>query len=165
MTTSPELRVGQGIDIHPFAKGRDLILGGVKIPHEQGLAGHSDADAVLHAVIDALLGAAGFEDIGALFPDTGTTWKGADSSRLLKLAWERVKKDGWSVVNLDISILLEAPKIAPHRAAMKAKISSLLGIDASRCGIKATTSERMGFVGRGEGIFVSSVVLLERRRA
>ena len=157
-----ELRIGQGIDIHPFAVGRPLVLGGVKIPHESGLAGHSDADALLHALIDALLGAAGLADIGALFPDSDIQWKGADSAVLLRKAWAEVSKLGWRVVNVDATVLAEAPKLAPHREAMKKVITDILGIELSCCGIKATTSEKLGFVGRKEGVLASCVVLLQR---
>ncbi len=157
-----ELRIGQGIDIHPFVLGRPLKLGGVQIPHEAGLAGHSDADVLLHALIDALLGAAGLEDIGSLFPDTDATWKGADSALLLEKTWDHIAKQGWKVVNIDASILAEAPKLAPYREAMRGKISKILGIAPNCCGIKATTSEKLGFVGRKEGILASCVVLLQR---
>ena len=157
-----EFRVGQGIDIHPFADNRPLVLGGISIPHAKGLAGHSDADALLHAVVDAILGATGFADIGELFPDTDKKWKGADSRKLLELAWAQVSAQGWAIVNLDATLLIEAPRIAPYRQQMKETISAILGIDVSRCGIKATTSEKLGFVGREEGIVASCVVLLTR---
>lgn len=157
-----EFRVGQGIDIHPFAAGRPLVLGGVRIDHAKGLAGHSDADVVLHALIDAILGAAGLSDIGELFPDSDKTWKGADSRKLLELAWRHVSAQGWRVVNIDASVLAEAPRIAPHRQKMKESIASILGIQPAQCGIKATTAEKLGFVGREEGIVASCVVLLTR---
>lgn len=158
----PEFRVGQGVDVHPFAADRPLVLGGVRIPHGKGLAGHSDADALLHALIDAILGAAGLSDIGELFPDTDKAWRGADSSRLLELAWKQVSAQGWKVVNVDASVLIEAPRIAPHREKMKQNIAKLLGIEPNCCGIKATTTEKLGFVGREEGILATCVVLLTR---
>lgn len=157
-----ELRIGQGIDVHPFVEGRPLILGGIRIPHARGLEGHSDADVVLHAVIDAVLGAAGLEDIGALFPDTDMQWKGADSSMMLEKAWAGVSALGWRVLNLDITVLAEEPRIAPYRSEMRQKISGLLGIDVGACGLKATTTEQLGFVGRREGILASCVILLQR---
>ncbi len=157
-----EFRVGQGIDIHPFAADRPLVLGGVRIPHHRGLAGHSDADVLLHALIDAILGAAGHSDIGELFPDTDKAWKGADSRKLLELAWQKVSSQGWKVVNIDASILAEAPRLAPYRQQMKEAIAAILGIEPGCCGIKATTAEKLGFVGREEGIVASCVVLLTR---
>lgn len=161
---SSEFRIGQGLDVHRFASDRKLILGGVEIPHTQGLQGHSDADAVLHALIDALLGAAGHGDIGSYFPDTDEKWRGASSLKLLELAWGAVRSEGWQVVNLDLSVLAQAPKLAPYIPAMKEKTCAVLGISVDRCAIKATTSERLGFVGREEGLLASAVVLLERER-
>ena len=157
-----ELRVGQGIDLHRFASGRALILGGTAVPFEMGLAGHSDADVLTHAVIDALLGAAGMPDIGTLFPDSDARWKGADSMQLLKLAWDRIAALGWRVVNLDASIIAEKPRVAPYIPAMRSRLAGALGIEAPCCGIKATTPEGMGALGRAEGMLASCVVLLKR---
>ncbi len=156
------IRIGLGSDIHEFVINRPLILGGVSIPYEKGLIGHSDADALLHAIIDALLGAANKGDIGCLFPDNDHKWKDANSLTLLSDTWELIEKDGWSIENIDCSILLERPKIAPYISEMKNKISSVLKISPDQCGIKATTSEGLGFVGRGEGIFTQAVVLLTK---
>lgn len=157
-----ELRIGHGIDVHAFGAGRPMIIGGVRIPHEKGLVGHSDADVLLHALIDALLGAAGLPDIGTLFPDTDATWNGISSVQLLKRTWERVAGLGWRVVNLDATVLAEVPKISPFRAQMQDCIASVLQISPACCGIKATTTEKLGFVGRKEGILASCVVLLQR---
>ncbi len=159
---SAKFRIGQGFDVHVFAENRKLILGGVEIPHSRGLLGHSDADALLHAVVDALLGAIGQEDIGALFPDTDNKWKGADSKIFLEQVWSRVKQEGWQICNLDCSILLQAPKIAPYRSSMRATIAKILELSEDQVTIKATTTEKLGFVGREEGILTSAVVLLER---
>jgi len=155
-----KLRIGQGIDIHPFCKGRALVLGGVEIPHEYGLDGHSDADALLHAIIDALLGAAGQGDIGVHFPNTDPKWKGISSLELLKIAWDGLAKSGWKIVNIDSSLLLEKPKIVSYIPEMKKKIAETLQIDTSCIGIKATTSEKLGFVGRQEGVLAQAVALL-----
>ena len=164
MTGPPQrqLRIGQGIDIHPFVEGRALIIGGVKIPYEYGLAGHSDADVLLHAVIDALLGATGAGDIGVLYPNTDQRWKDIDSRILLKDVWHRIKGAGWAVINLDCTILAEAPKIRPYVQQMQCSIGEILEIAPDSCNIKATTAEKMGFVGRGEGIVATVVALLER---
>ena len=156
-----KLRIGQGLDIHPLVSGRLLILGGVQIPFDKGLDGHSDADVILHSVIDALLGAAGKPDIGSYFPNTEDRWKNARSVDLLKVVWEELSKEGWAVVNLDISVLAEAPKLLPHIPKMKSNIAEVLAIGVDAVGIKATTAEKLGFVGRGEGILASCVVLLE----
>jgi 2-C-methyl-D-erythritol 2,4-cyclodiphosphate synthase len=156
------LRVGQGIDVHQLVEGRPLILGGVTIKHSHGLLGHSDADALLHAVIDAILGAAGKADIGTLFPNTDAAWKGASSLELLRRVMAQIHGEGWRVINVDCSILAEAPKMAPHLAAMKKNIGEVLGIAAERIGIKATTTETLGFVGRKEGITATAVVLILR---
>ena len=160
--SSMNLRIGQGIDIHPFLPGRELILGGVKIAHDRGLAGHSDADALLHALMDALLGAAGKGDIGTYFPNDDPRWKGAASTRLLEQVWGELAGEGWRVGNLDCSLLCEAPKLQPHIPAMKACISEILQIETTQCGIKATTAEKLGFVGRQEGLMTFAVVLIWR---
>lgn len=157
-----DLRIGQGIDVHQFAEGRPCILGGVEIPHFRGLLGHSDADVLVHAFIDAILGAIGQRDIGTLFPDTDEAFKGADSCGLLAVVWETARKEGWSLVNADITVLAEAPKIKPHVSAMQLKLSAIVGVTPERITIKATTTEKLGFVGREEGIVASAVVLVQR---
>lgn len=157
-----DLRIGQGLDVHQFAEGRPCILGGIEIPHSRGLLGHSDADVLVHALMDAILGAVGQRDIGTLFPDTDEAFKGADSCVLLAKVWEVAQRDGWSLVNADITVLAEAPKIKPHVSAMQVKIGKVLGAAPDRVTIKATTTEKLGFVGRGEGIVASAVVLLQR---
>ena len=159
------IRIGQGFDIHQFCKGRPLMLGGIEIPHIQGLAGHSDADVLLHALIDALLGALAKGDIGAYFPDTDPQWKNADSKDLLKCVWDEVRSEGWELVNLDASLLLEQPKLRPHIDAIRSSLAELLRVPLEACGLKATTAERMGFIGRGEGVLASCVVLLRRAKA
>lgn len=153
-------RVGQGFDVHALVADRPLILGGVTIPYERGLAGHSDADALLHALTDALLGAAGLGDIGRHFPDTDPTYKGADSRMLLRVAYERVRQAGWQVVNIDATIHAQAPKMGPHAPAMVANISADLGMEASAINLKAKTNEGLGYLGRKEGIAANVVVLL-----
>ena len=155
-------RIGQGYDVHALAPGRRLILGGVHIPHHQGLLGHSDADALLHAVTDAILGGAGLGDIGGMFPDTGSQWAGADSRALLRGAMAAVRKAGWPVGNIDATVIAQAPRIAPHVAAMCANIAADLGISAADVNVKGKTNERLGFEGRGEGIAAHAVVLLVR---
>ena len=155
-------RVGQGFDVHALVEGRKLILGGVDIPFHKGLLGHSDADALLHAITDAVLGAAGLGDIGRHFPDTDAAFKGADSRVLLREAMRRVREAGWEVVNVDATIIAQAPKISPHAAAMVANIAADLGIDASCVNIKGKTSEQLGFTGRQEGIATQAVALLTR---
>lgn len=155
-------RVGQGFDVHALVEGRPLILGGVAIPYERGLAGHSDADALLHALTDALLGAAGLGDIGRHFPDTDPQYRGADSRELLRVAYGKVKEAGWQAVNVDATIHAQAPKMGPHVAAMAANIAADLGMDASCINIKAKTNEKLGYLGRKEGIAANVVVLLAR---
>ncbi len=159
----PDMRVGQGYDVHALVHGRPLIIGGVTIPYEKGLAGHSDADVLLHAVTDAVLGAAGLGDIGRHFPDTDAQWKGADSRVLLRAAFAKVRAAGWQVVNVDATVHAQAPKIGPHAAAMQANIAQDLELaDASRVNIKAKTNESLGFLGRREGIAATVVALLCR---
>lgn len=155
-------RVGQGFDVHALVEGRPLILGGVRIPHSHGLKGHSDADALLHAITDALLGAAGLGDIGRLFPDTDPAFEGADSRVLLREAYRRVQESGWSLVNLDATIHAQAPKIGPHSHQMVANLAQDLGVPADRVNIKAKTNEGLGHLGRKEGIAANAVVLLVR---
>lgn len=157
-----DIRVGQGYDVHVLVEGRPLIMGGVTIPFEKGLLGHSDADVLLHAITDAVLGAAGLGDIGRHFPDTDPQWKGADSRRLLRGAMDKVRAAGWQVANVDCTIICERPKVLPHAPAMAAHIGADLGIDPARVNIKGKTSEKLGFTGRGEGIAAQAVVLLLR---
>lgn len=157
-----DLRIGQGIDVHRFAAGRRCVLGGVEVPHTQGLLGHSDADVLTHAVMDAILGAIGGRDIGTLFPDTDPAYKDADSIVLLEKVWSIARQDGWRLVNADISVLAEAPKLKPHVPAMIERLSGALGCAPSQLAVKATTMERLGFVGREEGIVATAVVLLSR---
>jgi 2-C-methyl-D-erythritol 2,4-cyclodiphosphate synthase len=158
----PSFRIGQGYDVHALVSGRPLILGGVTIPHAQGLLGHSDADALLHAVTDAILGAAGLGDIGRMFPDTDEQWRGADSRALLRGAMSAVRSAGWQVGNVDATVIAQAPRIAPHVAAMRANIAADLGADIAQVNIKGKTTERLGFAGRGEGIAAEAVALLIR---
>lgn len=152
-----------GYDVHPFEDHSDLILGGVKIPYSKGLKGHSDADVLLHAITDALLGALALGDIGTHFPDTDPAYKGADSSRLLVECYELVKKRGYVLTNTDVTVVAEAPKLNPYILQIRNKVSELIQCDAAQISVKATTSEKMGFVGREEGIAVHAVVLLEKK--
>ena len=156
-------RIGQGYDVHALTPGRKLILGGVEIPHHQGLLGHSDADVLLHAITDAILGAAALGDIGRMFPDSDAQWEGADSRRLLRGAVAEVNAAGWQVGNVDATIIAQAPKTAPHVDAMCANIAADLGIAATAVNIKGKTTERLGFTGRGEGIAAQAVALLVRK--
>ena len=153
-------RVGQGFDVHALVVGRPLVIGGVTIPHPRGLLGHSDADVLLHALTDALLGAAGLGDIGRLFPDTDPRHAGADSRRLLREAFALVRAAGWQVVNVDATVICKAPKILPHAPAMVANIAADLGMDEAAINIKGKTTEELGFTGRGEGIAAQVVALL-----
>jgi len=155
-------RIGQGYDVHALVPGRKLILGGVTIPFARGLAGHSDADVLLHAITDALLGAAGLGDIGRLYPDSDETWRDADSRLLLRGALAVVSDAGWAVGNVDATLIAQAPRIAAHVAMMGANIAADLGITAGQVNIKGKTTERLGFAGRGEGIAAEAVVLLMR---
>ncbi len=157
MTT---FRVGHGVDVHQLVLGRALIIGGVKIDYERGLLGHSDADVLLHAISDALLGAAGLGDIGKHFPDSDAKFKGIDSRELLRNVAAKITAKGFSVGNIDATIIAQAPKMAPHISAMVANIAADLGIDASQVNVKATTTEKLGFTGRGEGIAAEAVCLL-----
>ena len=156
------LRIGHGYDVHRLTEGRALILGGVDIPYEKGLLGHSDADVLTHAVMDALLGAAGLGDIGKLFPDSDAAYKGISSIELLKRVKERLTEAGFETVNLDATILAQAPKLAPYRDEMRGNIACALGIPVSRVSVKATTEEGLGFTGSGEGIAAHAVALLEQ---
>jgi 2-C-methyl-D-erythritol 2,4-cyclodiphosphate synthase len=154
------MRIGQGFDVHPFAPGRKLILGGVHIPHDRGLAGHSDADALLHAICDACLGAAGLGDIGQHFPDTDAQYKDIDSRILLRRVQASVSAAGWQVGNIDATIIAQAPSLAEYLAQMQDNISRDLKIPAGQINVKATTTERLGFAGRSEGIAALAAVLL-----
>jgi len=156
------VRTGFGFDVHAFAEDRPLWLGGVLVPHSRGLAGHSDADVVLHALCDALLGAAALGDIGALFPDTDPAHKNRSSREFVREVRERLASAGWSVANVDVALAAEAPRVGPHRAQMAAAIAQDLGITTEQVSIKATTTERMGFVGRGEGIACWAVATLQQ---
>lgn len=154
------MRVGQGFDVHALVAGRKLIIGGVEIPHEKGLEGHSDADVLLHALCDAMLGAAALGDIGRHFPDTDARYEGADSRVLLREVSRLVQEAGYRVVNVDATIIAQAPKMAPHIAHMINHVASDLGLSRGQVNIKAKTTERLGFTGRGEGIAAEVVVLL-----
>ncbi len=158
----PSFRIGQGFDVHALVRGRPLVIGGVTIPFEFGLLGHSDADVLLHALTDALLGAAGLGDIGRMFPDTDPAHAGADSRVLLRAAFDRVRAEGYEAVNVDATVICRAPKILPHVAAMARNIADDLGIGARDVNIKGKTTEKLGFTGRGEGIAAQVVVLLAR---
>lgn len=155
------MRIGHGYDVHRLVSGRDLILGGVKIPYELGLDGHSDADVLLHAVSDALLGAAGLGDIGRHFPDTDPKYKGADSLVLLSVVAQRVKEAGYRVSNVDVTMIAQKPKLKDYIPRMAANIANTIGIDESRVNVKATTEEKLGFTGSGEGMSCHAVCLLE----
>lgn len=155
------MRIGHGYDVHRLVEGRDLILGGVKIDWELGLLGHSDADVLLHAVSDALLGAAGLGDIGKHFPDTDPAYKGADSLKLLEIVAEKVRDAGYSVSNIDVTMIAQKPKLRPHIPQMEENIAKAVGIDVSRVNVKATTEEALGFTGSLEGMSCHAVCLLE----
>lgn len=155
-------RVGQGFDVHKLVDGRKCIIGGVDIPHEKGLLGHSDADVLLHAISDALLGAIGSGDIGMHFPDTDERWKGADSMKLLERVGEIVREAGYEIGNVQGTVICERPKIRPHAEAMRANIARMLRIDADQVGIQGTTTEKLGFTGRSEGIAAQAVALVGR---
>ena len=155
------MRIGHGYDVHKLVPGRDLILGGVKIEYEQGLLGHSDADVLLHAVSDALLGAAGLGDIGRHFPDTDPKYKGADSLKLLENVAEKVKNAGYRVSNIDVTMIAQRPKLKDHIPQMVANIAAAVGVDSSRVNVKATTEEKLGFTGEGLGMSCHAVCLLE----
>ena len=163
-STAVETAIGHGYDVHRLRAGRPLVLGGQRIPHEAGLDGHSDADVVLHAIGDALLGAAGLGDLGVHFPPSDETWRGADSSDLLRRIVEMVGERGFAVRNCDVTLVAERPSMAPYRSAIEDRVADLLGIDAGRMNFKATTHEGLGPLGRGEGMAAEAVVLLERER-
>jgi 2-C-methyl-D-erythritol 2,4-cyclodiphosphate synthase len=155
-------RVGTGTDVHRLVEGRELWLGGVRLEHSKGALGHSDADVLLHAMCDALLGAAGLGDIGLHFPDTDARWKGADSKLLLAHVVTLIKAEGWTVGNVDSTLLLERPKIKPHLQAMRDVIAPILGVELAAVSIKATTNEQMGYVGREEGVCAHAVALIQK---
>lgn len=155
------MRIGHGYDVHRLVPGRRLVLGGVEIPWEKGLLGHSDADVLLHALMDAILGAAALGDIGKLFPDSDPAYEGADSLKLLRQVGERVAAAGWRLGNADCTVIAQAPKLAPHIPAMRENIALALGVGAERVSVKATTEERLGFTGSGEGVAAHAVCLLE----
>lgn len=155
------MRIGQGFDVHAFEPGDHVLIGGVRIPFNQSLKAHSDGDVLLHAVADALLGALALGDIGQLFPDNSERWQGADSRLLLRLVMQRVTETGYRVVNVDATLIAQAPRMAPYVGRMAENIAADLGIDAGAASVKATTSERLGFTGRGEGIACQAICLLE----
>ena len=155
------MRIGHGYDVHRLVEGRDLILGGVKIPHKTGLDGHSDADVLLHAVSDALLGAAGLGDIGKHFPDTDPQYKGADSLKLLEIVGQKVADAGYRISNIDVTMIAQKPKLKDYIPQMAANIAAAVKLDVSRVNVKATTEEKLGFTGREEGLSCHSVCLLE----
>lgn len=156
------MRIGYGYDVHALTEGRDLIIGGVNIPYEKGLLGHSDADVLTHAVCDALLGAASLGDIGYHFPDKDPAYKGISSIKLLSFVGALLKENGYTVVNIDSTVIAQAPKLAPHIAAMRGNMADALGIDAGAVSVKATTEEHLGFTGKGEGIAAHAVCLIEK---
>jgi 2-C-methyl-D-erythritol 2,4-cyclodiphosphate synthase len=157
-----EYRVGTGVDAHAFADGVPLVLGGVRIDHPRGLAGHSDGDVLAHALTDALLGAAGLEDIGALFPSSDDAYEGADSLELLRGAWARVRQAGWELANADVVLIGEEPRLAPHRDAMRVALAGALDVDPGCVAVRATTTDALGFIGRREGLAAQAVALLRR---
>ena len=157
------IRIGQGFDVHAFTDGDHVMLGGVAIPHSHGLKAHSDGDVALHALSDALLGALALGDIGHYFPDTDPQWQGADSGTLLAAIYQDVTAAGWQLGNADITVICQAPKLAPHIGAMRQRIADLLDCEVGQVSVKATTTEKLGFTGRKEGVAVQAVVLVESR--
>ena len=157
-----ELRVGTGFDAHAFEDGVPLVLGGVRIDHPRGLGGHSDGDVLAHALTDAVLGAAGLEDIGALFPSGDPALEGADSIELLRAAWSRVREAGWELANADVVLIGEEPRLAPLRDEMRARLAGALGVEPERVAVRATTTDGLGFTGRREGLAAQAVALLRR---
>ncbi|WP_448901064.1 2-C-methyl-D-erythritol 2,4-cyclodiphosphate synthase [Eubacterium sp.] len=157
------MRIGHGYDVHKLVEGRKLIVGGVEIPFELGLLGHSDADVLLHAISDAILGAAALGDIGGMFPDTDEKWKGADSLVLLEAVVKRVKDEGFVIENIDSTLIAQQPKMKPHILSMRENIAKACGVDVSQVSVKATTEEQLGFTGRKEGISAHAVVLLNNK--
>lgn len=157
-----DVRIGQGLDVHAFEQGDFVMLAGLKIPHTHGLKAHSDGDVVLHALADALLGALSLGDIGQHFPDTDSNFKGADSRVLLRHVYQLIKAKGYALINADITVACERPKLAPHNLAMRTNIAIDLEVDVNQVSVKATTTEKLGFTGRQEGIFASAIVLIGR---
>lgn len=155
------MRIGQGYDVHRLVEGRKLILGGVEIEYDKGLLGHSDADVLVHAIMDALFGAAALGDIGKLFPDSDPAYEGADSLALLREVGKRLRAEGFEIGNLDSTVIAQAPKLAPHIQRMRANIAAALDVDVARVSVKATTEERLGFTGSGQGIAAQAVALIE----
>ena len=155
-------RIGHGYDVHRLVEGRDLILGGVNIPWKLGLLGHSDADVLAHAIMDSILGAAAMGDIGMLFPDNDPTFKGADSLLLLREVMRRVREAGWEVVNIDATVLAQAPKLSPHKLKMRENLAAAAGLDVSQVSVKATTEEGLGWTGSSEGMAVHAIALLTK---
>lgn len=159
---SDDLRVGIGFDAHAFAEGRPLVLAGVRIAHDRGLVGHSDADLICHAVTDALLGASGGDDIGAIFPSDDAGLEGASSLELLRLVWAGLAHDGWEIRNVDAIVIMQEPRLAPHREAMRTSLAAALETDSARVTVRASTTDHLGFAGRGEGAACHAVALLAR---
>ena len=155
------MRIGHGFDVHAFGPGDHVMIGGVRIPHDRGIVAHSDGDVAVHALCDALLGAAGLGDIGGMFPDTDPRWAGADSLELLREVMARLRTAGLCVGNADITVIAQAPRIAPHLESMRTRIATVLAIPVGRINIKATTTERLGYIGRAEGLAAHAVVLLQ----
>lgn len=158
------MRIGHGFDVHAFGPGDAVVIGGVRIPHDRGVVAHSDGDVALHALCDALLGAAGLGDIGGMFPDNDPQWAGADSRALLRRVVAALVTAGWRAVNVDVTVIAQAPRLAPHVADMRTHIAADLGIDSGSVNVKATTTERLGYLGRGEGLAAHAVALLEAVR-
>ena len=156
------LKIGQGLDVHAFTTGDFVTLGGIKIPHTHGIKAHSDGDVLLHALMDAMLGALALGDIGMHFPDTDEKWRGADSKEMLKAVNTLITNKGYRLINADMTVICELPKLAPYNTAMRECISNILQVEMDCISIKATTNEKMGYLGRGEGIFASAVVLLQK---
>jgi 2-C-methyl-D-erythritol 2,4-cyclodiphosphate synthase len=156
------IRVGSGIDVHAFGPGDHVMLGGVRVPHSQGVVAHSDGDVILHALCDALLGAAGLGDIGMHFPDSDPRWRGVASAGFVEAVLQSLGEAGWKCVNADISLLAQAPRIGPYRDAIRARVAALLQVEADAVNVKATTTEALGFVGRSEGLVAQATVLVER---
>jgi 2-C-methyl-D-erythritol 2,4-cyclodiphosphate synthase len=159
------MRIGQGYDVHPFEAGRPLILGGVRFDSERGLAGHSDGDAAVHAIIDALLGAAALGDIGTHFPSSDARWRDANSLDMLKQAVILVASAGYAIVNVDVTIVTQTPRVAPHVAEMRARLAAALGVEPTGVSVKATTTDGLGAIGRGEGLEAQAIALIEERPA
>ena len=160
-----DVRAGIGVDAHAFAEGVPLVLGGGEVPSPRGLDGHSDGDVIAHALLDAILGAAGLDDIGAMFPSGDERWRGVSSLELLRLAYERVRAVGFELLNADVVLIGEEPRLAPHRLEMRKRLAGALGVEPSLLAVRATTTDRLGFTGRGEGLAAQAVALLSRGRS